>query len=329
MGKKNRDDADTNATSEWPSISEGDWYALAVTSAIFTLIAIAGAYGWIFGDGFDGDSDVKLAQALAPFGVALFAIVTFCATSWRGSINARQADLSEREGRTKLLQEGAKLLGERGNVSHVSAGIATLELLITGPDQRLAIQAMNLVADYVQAEMALSHAHSFRDEAFAALASGARLGREANRKVEFRSELNGVTDEGTQSWYPLAGVRQVKYVGGWIESGFDGTFEDNLKFQYSNVVIKFLDDIKLNYRFDRCHFRHCSFISINVPYDRLTLEDFFKCNFSSCDFSRRGTIPDLRGGFNFYRLGTPPHTKQLSDVDWSTHFLVIGKHEYP
>lgn len=104
-------------TSDWPSITENQWYALAITSAIFTAIAIFAAFLWIFVDGFDGDPDLKKAQALAPFGVALFAVVTFCTASWRGSINSRQANQAESEGRAKLLQEGAKLLSEHEKAS--------------------------------------------------------------------------------------------------------------------------------------------------------------------------------------------------------------------
>lgn len=46
-------------TSDWPSITENQWYALAITSAIFTAIAIFAAFLWIFVDGFDGDPDLK------------------------------------------------------------------------------------------------------------------------------------------------------------------------------------------------------------------------------------------------------------------------------
>ncbi len=63
---------------EWPVITENHWYALVITSAMFTALAILSAFLWIFFDGFDGESDLKKAQALAPFGVALFALVTFC-----------------------------------------------------------------------------------------------------------------------------------------------------------------------------------------------------------------------------------------------------------
>lgn len=242
-----------NQIGDWPQITENHWYALAITTAVLTAVAIAFAFGAIFLDGFDGENDAKLAQALAPFGVALFAMVTFCTVAWRGSVNVRQADQSEREGRAKLLQEGAKLLGELENPSHVSAGIATLEILVTGQDEKLAIQAMNLIADFIQSEMSSGQEHRFQEEAFSALSNGSKLGRFANRTIKFSNKSENQTE-----WKPLEGVKEVVYVGGSATDGLFGDFYDRDRFKYKGVTIWLFEPINVTTRFSRCLFRYCT-----------------------------------------------------------------------
>ncbi|MDX0566421.1 hypothetical protein GOD83_21025 [Sinorhizobium medicae] len=203
-------------TSDWPSITENQWYALAITSAIFTAIAIFAAFLWIFVDGFDGDPDLKKAQALAPFGVALFAVVTFCTASWRGSINSRQANQSESEGRAKLLQEGAKLLSEHEKASHVSAGVATLGVLIAGNDRTYAFQSMNLLADFIEDHMSASHANRHRPEISGVMRTGDQKGFNTERHIWFDCTMNADNpdDDSEPYWFFIPGFKQIHYVGG-------------------------------------------------------------------------------------------------------------------
>ncbi|MGP4727112.1 hypothetical protein ACSV5S_20805 [Agrobacterium deltaense] len=305
------------STGDWPTIHENQWYSFAITSAIFTAIAICGAFFWVFGDGFDGEADLKKAQALAPFGVALFALVTFCTASWRGSINTRQADQAEREGRAKLLQEGAKLLGQLDNPAHISAGIATLEILAVGDDERLAIQAMNLIADFVQAQMADSHDNQFREEAFSALANAAALGRVAKRSIRFKTD-NGLTD-----WESLAGMRSVSYTGGSIDGGFFGDFEDRKEYRYKGVKLTGME-LSIDSRFQDCEFSYCDIKSYGSKYGPSPSENlkFKNCDFSGCDFigTKKG-LPDFRQGDNhLYKKMPTIDGNEATTVDWADHF---------
>ncbi|WP_421413515.1 hypothetical protein [Agrobacterium tumefaciens] len=306
------------STGDWPTIHENQWYAFAITSAIFTAIAICAAFFWVFGDGFDGEADLKKAQALAPFGVALFALVTFCTASWRGSINTRQADQAEREGRAKLLQEGAKLLGQLDNPAHISAGIATLEILAVGGDERLAIQAMNLIADFVQAQMADSHDNQFREEAFSALANAAALGRVAKRSIRFK------TDTGLTNWESLLGMRSVSYTGGSIDGGFFGNFEDRKEYRYRGVKISGLERLIVDHRFEDCDFSYCDIKAYGSEWGPSPSENlrFKNCNFSGCDFvEAKKAIPDFRQGDNhLYKKMPTVDGKEATTIDWADHF---------
>ncbi len=286
-----------------PSLTETQWRILSVTSAIFTVIGVIVAFAWIFHDGFDGESDLRLAQTLSPFGVALFAAVTFCTASWRGLINARQLDITEREGRAKLLQEGAKLLAEREKDSHVSAGIATLEILIAGPDSRLGVQAMNLIADFVQSEMAHNPVHKFQEPSFAALATGAKIGRVAERTIRFSSDADDI------EWIAIRGVSKVLFEGGRVEGMWGtGDFPDDQSYRYKNTTFLFLEDWEIDGRFDRCKFRHCSIRAWKeTHYDQF--DNFERCDFSNASISLRMSEPkklDLKKGSNYFREKRPP-----------------------
>jgi hypothetical protein len=313
---------DPTAVSDYPLMTEQQWYLGAVVSAFLTAAAFALGFIWIFSDGFDPTSDVPLAQALSPFGVAFFGLVTFCTVGWRGSINARQVDQSEREGRAKLLQEGAKLLGEKENPSHVSAGVATLELLITGPDSKLAVQAMNLVADYIQGEMATSHDHRFRDETFAALANGAKLGREASRTLRFSAPMNSEQVR-LEQWQPLLGVRRVDYIGGTAEGGLFGEFVDATSFTYSGVRIEFFEKVRVSYRFRDCWFAYCDIAAIDDRFnDDIEASRYSHCDFSGCSFGKRDLIPDFRPGNSYFSSRRPPISDKHPSIDWENHLLI-------
>lgn len=309
--------------SDGPGLTEGHWYSLAIASALLTAVAIVFAFVWIFGDGFDPDGDLKAAQALAPFGVALFALVTFCTVGWRGTISARQANQAEREGRAKLLQEGAKLLGEKHNPSHVSAGVATLEILITGPDEKLAVQAMNLIADYIQSEMGESHIHRFKDETFAALAAGADLGREANRTIKFAAPI--VEREEGVEWTDIRGVKVVQYAGGKIEGALWGSFVDRPNYRYSGVRLFLQENVVIDHRYSKCVLVFSDIVGYRGNYG--PDNQFKECDFSGCKFRKTARIPDLKEGLNYFRPGREPTWGNDGPIRWESYLLVKPKGE--
>ncbi|MCP5939503.1 hypothetical protein NL351_26665, partial [Klebsiella pneumoniae] len=87
------DHSKTSRTEEYPTLSERNWETLSVSSAIFALLSFSIAAIWLFEEGLNQD-DLWKVQLFTPFGVALFAVVTYCTANWRGKITTRQADLA-------------------------------------------------------------------------------------------------------------------------------------------------------------------------------------------------------------------------------------------
>ncbi|MDB5552524.1 MAG: hypothetical protein JWL86_2508 [Rhizobium sp.] len=320
---------DTNqhqrSVSDSPSISERQWETLSVTSAILTTIIFSIVALWLFEGGLERD-DLWRVQLFTPFGVALFAGVTYCTVNWRGKITTRQADLaasqlrlSEREGKAKLLQEGAKLLGEVGKPSHVSAGISTLVILIAGDDDDFAIQAMNLIADFVQREMSNSHKHAHQKEAFLALKRGDDAGRQPDREIRFDA------DNTETRWQMLYGATRVIYVGGFF-LGLDGEIDlkDRSK-TFSDVTFEICDNIVFNSEFDTCTFSECYISGVRNFWSSREPEmynSFKDCNFSEALFDNPETLRWIRGHNNYFVDGVQPRMASGDLVDWLKYFSV-------
>ncbi|MEO9335951.1 hypothetical protein ABFT80_00760 [Mesorhizobium sp. SB112] len=254
MSKKN------TSFNDWPQITERHWYVFALVSAVFTGVAIVGAFFWIFLDGFDGDRDLKKAQALAPFGVALFALVTFCTASWRGAISTRQANQAESEGRAKLLQEGAKLLGETNKAAHVSAGIASLGVLVSGDDKSFAFPSMNLLADFVEDHMSRHHGNRHRSELSGVMKIGVDNGINTRREIYFDAgnDENQYHDEYETDWHYIPGFEKVHYIHGRFSRDVNYELSDlrNVTFRYS--TIQWWKNVIVDLRFYRCNFDFCN-----------------------------------------------------------------------
>ncbi|NSZ00625.1 hypothetical protein G6M70_06020 [Agrobacterium tumefaciens] len=319
------------STGDWPTIHENQWYAFAITSAIFTAIAICAAFCWVFGDGFDGEADLKKAQALAPFGVALFALVTFCSVAWRGSINARQANQSESEGRAKLLQEGAKLLAESEKASHVSAGIATLGVLVGGPDDDYAWQAMNLLADFIEDHMWRDHTNRHRPQISGVMRTGEQNGRNTDRDIYFDCtsydpEPN-YDDDDPVYWHFIPGFASLRYKSGIFAHDVHYELDTLRNVHFQHVEIRGWRPVAVDDRFHRCRFSSCDIASVssllalnnNQNYEYA----FEQCDFSGCQIHAHDLInKDLRKQRNYYLAGRPPILVGSDAViDWSEILL--------
>lgn len=318
-------DKDDRPVGEWPAITENEWYAFAIISAILTAIAVVGAYAWIFGDGFDPETDQKLAQTLAPFGVALFAVVTFCTACWRGSINTRQANQSESEGRAKLLQEGAKLLGETGKDAHISAGITTLGVLVSGSDKGYARQAMDLLADFIEDHMSKNHANRHRPQISGVMRTGDRNGANTEREIVFDYTDPGRDDGDDEPtyWYYIPGFKMIHYQSGEFEKDVHYNLNDlkNVKFRHTQLVD--WGPIDIDDRFYRCRFRRCDIASIETIISLLGANNhkfaFEACDFSGCEISDPGLLQaDLKEQGNYFVDGSPPIlVGSQRSVDWA------------
>lgn len=310
---------------EYPSISEKNWEMLSVTSAIFTLLIFIVVAVWVFDGGVDKD-DLWKVQLFTPFGVALFAVVTYCTANWRGKITTRQADLaasqlhlSERESKAKLLQEGAKLVGEIEKQSHVSAGISTLAVLVMGDDEEFAIQAMNLIADLVQREMGSTHEHTYQEEAFRALKRGASIGRYSDRGIRFKAVNSKIR------WKLLHGVKNVTYVGGCF-LGLDWKFGlADEKHNFRNVKFEACENVIFSAEFDTCKFNECHITRIRDFWTSREFEvyhEFIDCDFSNALFDDAETLRWIRGQNNYFVEGFSPDTISGEPIDWFKYFSV-------
>lgn len=326
------DHSEARSNKDYPNVSERNWESLSVSAAIFTLVSFVAVAIWLLEGGVEQE-DLWKVQLFTPFGVALFAGVTYCTANWRGKINTRQADLaasqlrlSEREGKAKLLQEGAKLLGEVGKPSHISAGISTLAILIMGDDEAFAIQAMNLIADLIQREMSDSHSHIHQAEAFLALKRGEEIGRKSDREIRFDASSSDTR------WEMLYGVKSVLYVRGFF-LGLNGEIDLNSNnIYFSNVRFEVCNNMIFSHKFSSCELNECdisevqNFWSSGEPEMR---HEFNDCDFSGAlfddsdeVFNRYEILRLIRGRDNYFVDGQPPHMVSGRAVDWPNYFSV-------
>jgi hypothetical protein len=329
MAGKDKESTDHRSVGDWPVLTENHWYSLAIASAIFTAIAVIAAFITIFGDGFDGDADLKMAQGLAPFGVALFAVVTFCTVGWRGSINTRQANQSESEGRAKLLQEGAKLLGETGKDAHVSAGITTLGVLVSGSDREYAFQAMNLLADFVEDHMSKDHSNRHRPQISGVMRTGDQKGVNTDREIVFdytspHADNYGVYYEGEPAlWHYIPGFRLIHYHSGVFAKDVHYNLNDLQNVKFRNTELRDWGSIDIDYRFYRCTFTRCDIASIMSMISLLGTSDFeyafHRCDFSGCRILDPGFLEaNLKTNGNYFVTGNPPSLVGIEKpVDWN------------
>lgn len=323
--KKSNDD---RPIGDGPMLAESHWYSLAITSAIFTTIAILAAFICIFADGFDGEADLRTAQALAPFGVALFAAVTFCTVGWRGSINTRQANQSESEGRAKLLQEGAKLLAEKEKASHVSAGVATLGVLVAGPDKDYAFHAMNLLADFVEDHMKTDHANRHRPQISGVMRTGEQNGVSTGREIyfdctDYDPNPNHFEDDYETFWHYVPGFETLRYKSGIFAHDIHYELDALKNVSFSNVEIRDWRPVNVDDRFHRCRFTNCDIASVSSLLPLNNHQEFEyafeQCDFSGCQIHVHDLIgKELKKRRNYYLSGHPPVLVGKTDIiDWT------------
>lgn len=311
---------------DWPTITENHWYALSIASAVMTIVAVLAAFCAVFAGGFDSERGPKLAQALAPFGVALFALVTFCTISWRGSISARQANQSASEGRAKLLQEGAKLLSEPAKASHVSAGVATLGVLIDSGEEGYAFRAMNLLADFVVDHMVSSHDNRHRPEISGVMQTGDKNGANTGRDIIFsppERDDDYQYDDYITYWHFIPGFDVITYYGGEFSLDVNYNINDLRGVKFIKTTLSLWKNISIDDRFDRCTFRTCSIASLSSMASLSHHQDyryaFEACDFSGCIFSDAEILTkNFKEDNNYFIAGNPPTLLgSTATIDWS------------
>lgn len=331
-------DNNERPVSNGPKIEADTWFALAIAAFIIAIVVFSTAGAWVFA-GPSSEMTIR-AQAFAPFGVAIGAIVTFFTIAWRGVLNTtqlayqaaqlehqaeqlaqarRQNDSKDEENLAKLLMDGTKLLGDEKE-SHVLAGVAALQAVVTSARPTFAPHAMDILADLVQA----THADSTKRKVFKAakdaINSGAIKGHKAQRSLRLDFSNLEFSDG-----VAINGVNFIRYFG--------ATFYREQFERFTNVAAVRFE----NCRFEECVLpasmtfsRGCTFDGCAVTKFTTTmvkLNTFEDCDFSGATYSgspwrpsrstsREHPLVKLKGGRNIYRAEEPIQSQVT--VDWSS-----------
>ena len=206
----------------------------------------------------------------------------------------RANDSSDQANLARLLQEGAKLLGEKEKEPQLLGGIVTLETLVIGQNS-FSLSAMNLLLDFVQRSYNIDSHKSAVLAARLVLARGAKTGVRASFISEFK------TEDDDHVWLGVKGAARIEYSGGTVDSQTYSDTDGRGWFSNARVIqCKIVDDKP---GFFRCKFRQCDFSGIKM--NRLIGGSFTDCLFSGAEFSEGFDFSNMVVG-NKYQKGQPP-----------------------
>ncbi|MCV3209624.1 hypothetical protein OHD62_17420 [Mesorhizobium sp. YC-39] len=306
------------------------WFQIAVIVAVlvFFSVAIGTLIALFAGDTAAIGIRIDIVYKLGLIGAGL---ITFCTVVWRGLLATQQVDaqrkqldklsaqiaVTEENNLATLLQKGAELLAD-AKPGYANAGIATLQAVITSPNPKFSIEAMNLVADFIQSEFPESHRSAVFQAASGALYAGAKLGRRAGRSLTFSYPEDDVATL-SDAWLPVFGVRRVVYQRGRIDPDtfWSQEKDSKTKWMFNDLNVSFGKVGVLDNSFSRCTFVACE---IKRVYKKLfTSHTFENCNFSNSVFEGKYELGDLRESGNYFIKGEEPRAE--NEVDWLSVFL--------
>ncbi|WP_394689025.1 hypothetical protein [Hoeflea sp.] len=310
-----------------PSITETQWQAAAIASALLSIIlGIAGSF-WILGlvppEAIAPDDMAARGRALTPIGTFLIAIVTFCTVAWRAKVTERQANAQERQNASAdennlaiLLEKGAELTGSDDKQKEL-AGLACLSAVVTAENRRFGGEGLSLLGRYIQENHPKKFSSYLPRIALQALRDGYRNGNSSPVKLR----VNG--DSEVVRWEPIWGVGGVNFRYGTVRDWpdeFDECPTANTFFKVSFETIKIAVDFRT---FKGCKFTECEIIELNTRIG--DTNTFTECNFSGCimNFELNEERLDLETFFkdkNYYIEGNPPLPPHGFDsFDWSRY----------
>ncbi len=269
---------------DYPAVSEGEWFAFAVTSAVITLVMAIGLLIWVL---FDSDQSELPNRMSIAAGIVTFcgAITTFCTVAWRGLITSRQANTaidqmaeSIKQGQrverqlqatdannlTKMFSEAASLLADPSQAKK-RAGIALLRHVGLSPAGDFAREALDLLVDYLMDGRAI---HNDDTTAMTAL----KYADDIAKSINIVAECNA----------------------GFMKMDVDFLPENIQGIIFYDCTVK---NRTINFRseFKDCDFHNCI---VNLPEQMQGINRFFDCRiivvnvekgsnsyFTSCDFS--------------------------------------------
>jgi len=298
---------------------ERNWLSIAIASAVIAAVGIGVAAIWVFAEGDPRERLIRV-NTLAPFGVVAIAAITFATVVWRGLITARQADtgleqlkglqkqiaLTEETNLAALMQKGAELLADE-NPAKVSAGVASLRAVTEAPKTGFSDPSLALLIDFIARKG--EHGHTWRpiQQAIIAVNASAEVRGVTSDQILFfeeDEELAMRSDEYVTDWQIVSAVRSARYWGGSFHYKKLVTVPEGFEFKsvtFNDCTFGNIGELHLT----NCRFHQCSF-------DVVSAEHFAKHSFNWCDFSNtkipmNGPLPDLRPGYNYFRLDEPPH----------------------
>lgn len=309
----------SDSYANWPTLGEKDWYVFAICLAIGAIISTFFSGAWVFSASTVPEMKQRI-DVLTPFGAIYLAIMTFCTVAWRGMVTSRQADQQKRQNDandeanySKLLQEAAKLIAEKEKIPQVVAGISTLEILLTEPQKRFAVEAMDLLADLLIDTHGKPVFATVNRATLRALETGERMG--VWSRVSARLEKPTESTRYENHWPRIAGMRSLTLVGGTLTHKVHQALEGSLR-QLQKVRLEECEIDKKLF-FSECLFSSCKikFVS-EIDLERNTFKD---CDFSGCTIRTYGVLdtPDMKERRNYYRPENPPRDtdgKQLTDI---------------
>lgn len=314
------------------------WFQAAVAAGIlfFGTVLIGTLIAFLGG----GDADevhiaarVDIVYKLALIGAGL---ITFCTVAWRGLLATQQVEaqrqqieklssqiaLTEESNLASLLQKGAELLADE-KPGYGNAAVATLQAVITAPNPKFSVEAMNLLADFIQDNHSQSHASFLFRAAVAALLAGSRLGRRADRTLAFKFPANKNVGFDAD-WVPVFGVKGVVYEGGRADpDDFKGDVGKKPHWQFVKCEIYGGTVGKIDLSYSRCLFESCKIEGVvKALYSK---HEFKNCNFSDAEFDGEYNLGDLREQGNYFVEGHEPTA--LGPISWLDHLRCLTEEE--
>lgn len=283
------------------SLSARRWFSGTVAAAALSFLFIVCAGAVVLAQR-DADTSQKVSQSFAPFFVGAMAAVTFCGAIWRGKLSSeqikqqkRQNDAKDDENLAKLLMDGTKLLGEEKD-SHVLAGVAALEAVVVSPKAVFSAQAMNILADLVEAVYKDVTKAKVMSAAVQAINNGAALDRRSDRVL--RLDYHGVVPNNA----PI--VNGVKVLH--LKNATVGYFElekirDAKRLFFENCELEEYTVDGNHNRIKKCSLFQASIKTMNTRF--LTSNRFEDCDFSGARFLGQGPAKPADKPHPFTHLG--------------------------
>lgn len=322
---------------DYPNISEGEWYALAIAGAVITFVLAIICLLWVIA----GLGNAEFSQRLSIAGmITTFCGVatTFCTVAWRGMITTRQVDVANQQisatrrqisvtednNLAVTLQKGAELIEDPASAAKVSAGLASLHSVMLSGNREFSLAAQSLLLEFVIRHGWQNHTDRNVIGAIDRISNYYKKNLvEIIRSIKFSSPFNFIKDGDTSPglWRLINGVYSVHYSGGYFYKD-KVVADENCELIFSLVRFENCTFTSLNkIEFDRCFFHGCLFLEVDTLF--LANNVFKECNFSSSVIKNDAQIPNMKANNNYYNLDTPPNTMMgdTDEIDWKEYFI--------